>query len=44
MSATKAQLLSSGEFSKLRYDILIVTSASANVSLYSNNTKMPNFE
>ena len=36
--------LSSGEFCKLRYDILPVKSASANVSFYTNNSKMPNFE
>jgi hypothetical protein len=44
MSATTAQLLSSGEFCKLRYDTIPVTSASANVSFYINNSKMPNFE
>jgi len=32
MSATTAQLLSSGEFCKLRYDTIPVKSASANVS------------
>jgi hypothetical protein len=32
MSATTTQLLSSGEFCKLRYDTISVKSASANVS------------
>jgi hypothetical protein len=44
MSATTKQLLSSGEFCKLRYDTILVESASANVSFYTNNSKMPNFE
>jgi len=44
MSATTIQLLSSGEFCKLRYDTIPVKSASANVSFYTNNSKMPNFE
>jgi len=44
MSATTTQLLSSGEFCKLRYDNIPVKSASANVSFYTNNSKMPNFE
>jgi len=44
MSTTTTQLLSSGEFRKLRYDTVPVTSASANVSFYTNNSKMPNFE
>jgi len=43
MSATTTQLLSSGEFCKLRYNTP-VKSASANVSFYTNNSKMPNFE
>jgi len=43
MSAT-TQLLSSGEFRELRYDTTPVKSASANVSFYTNNSKMPNFE
>jgi len=43
MSATMTQLLSSGEFCKLRYDTVHVKSASANVSFYTNNSKMPNF-
>jgi len=44
MSATTTQLLSSGEFCKLRYDTMPVKNASANVSFYTNNSKMPNFE
>jgi hypothetical protein len=44
MSATTAQLLSSGEFCELRYDTIPVKSAAANVSFYTNNSKMPNFE
>ena len=38
------QLLSSGEFCKLRYDTVPVKSASANVSFYTNNPKMPNVQ
>jgi len=44
MSATTTQLLSSGEFGELRYDTVAGKSASANVSSYTNNSKMPNFE
>jgi hypothetical protein len=44
MSATTTQLLSSGEFCKLHYDTMPVKSASANISFYTNNSKMPNFE
>jgi len=44
MSAATTQLLSSGEFFKLSYDTIPVKSASANVSFYNNNSKMPNFE
>jgi len=44
MSATTTQLLSSGEFWKLRYDTVPVKSAPANVSFYNSNSKMPNFE
>jgi hypothetical protein len=44
MSATTTQLLSSGEFCKLRYDTVPVKSASANVSFYTSNSKMPDFE
>jgi hypothetical protein len=35
MSATTTQLLSSGEFCKLRYDIVPVKSASSNVFFYT---------
>jgi len=38
------QLLSSGEFYKLCYDTIRVKSASANVSFYTSNSKMLNFE
>jgi hypothetical protein len=44
MSATTTQLLSSGEFFKLRYYIMPFQSAPENVSFYNNNSKMPNFE
>jgi hypothetical protein len=44
MSATTTQLLSSGEFCKLHYDTIPVQRASATVSFYTNNSKMPNFE
>jgi hypothetical protein len=44
MSATTTQLLSSGEFYRLRSDIIPVKSASANVSFHTNDSKMPNFE
>jgi len=44
MSATTTQLLSSGEFYKLRYDTIPVKRESANFSFYTNNLKMPNFE
>jgi len=44
MSATTTQLLSRGEFCKLRFDTIPVKSASANVSFYTNNSKMLNFE
>ena len=44
MSATTTQLLSSGEFCKLRYDTIPVKSASANLSFCTNNSKMPDFE
>ena len=43
-SAKTTQLLSSGEFCKLRCDTIPVKSASANVSFYTNNSKIPNFE
>jgi hypothetical protein len=44
MSATATQLLSNDEFCKLRYDTIPIKSASANVSFYTKNSKMPNFE
>jgi hypothetical protein len=44
MNATTTQLLSSGKFCKLRYDTIPAKSASANVSFYTNNSKIPNFE
>jgi hypothetical protein len=44
VSATTTQLLSSGEFCRLRYDTIPVQSASANVSFYTNNSKIPEFE
>ena len=44
VSATRTQLLSSGEFCKLRYDTIPVKSASANISFYNNNSEKPNFE
>jgi len=44
MSATTTQLLSSDEFCELRYDNMPVKSASAKMSFYTNNSKMPNFE
>jgi hypothetical protein len=44
MSATTTELLSNGEFRELRYDTIPVKSASADVSFYTNNSKMPNFE
>ena len=44
LSATTTQLLSSVEFCKLRYDTIAVKSVSANVSFYTNNSKIKNFE
>jgi len=44
VSATTTQLLSSSKFCKLRYDTIPVKIVSANVSFYTNNSKMPNFE
>jgi len=44
MNAKMTQLLSGGEFCELRYDTIPVKSASANVSFYTNKSKMPNFE
>jgi hypothetical protein len=43
MSAMKTQLLSSGEFCKLRYDTIPVKSASSNVSFYTNDSKNAKF-
>jgi hypothetical protein len=42
--AKTTHLISSGEFWKLRYDTIPVKIASANVSFYTNNSKMPNFD
>ena len=44
MSAATTELLSSGEFCKLRYDTIPVNIAPANVSWYTNNSKITNFE
>jgi hypothetical protein len=44
MSATETQLFSSDEFRKLPYDTIPIKSASANVSFYTNNSKMSNLE
>jgi len=44
MSAKTTQLLSSGEFCKLRYGTVPVKGASASVSFYTNNSKAPHFE
>jgi hypothetical protein len=44
LSAMTTQLLSSGEFCKLRYDTIPVKGASANVYFYTKNSKMSNFE
>jgi hypothetical protein len=44
MSAMTTQLLYNGKFCELRYDTIPVKSASADVSFYTNNSKMPNFE
>jgi hypothetical protein len=43
MSATTTQLLSSGEFYSLPYDILPVKNTSAKVSFYTNKLKLPLF-
>jgi hypothetical protein len=40
MCATTTQLLSSGWFYKPRYETIPVKSASANVSFYTNKSKM----
>jgi hypothetical protein len=44
LSATTTQLLSSVEFYEFRYDTVPLKHASADVSFYTNNSKMPNFE
>jgi hypothetical protein len=44
MSAAMKQMLSSGNFCKLRYETIPVQSAPANISFYTKNSKMPNFE
>jgi hypothetical protein len=44
MSAMMTQLLSSGKFCRLRYGTIPVKSASANVSFYTNNSKITDFE
>ena len=44
MNTKTTWLLSSGEFCKLRYDTIPVKSASANVSFYTSNSKIPSFE
>jgi hypothetical protein len=44
MSATTTQLLSNGEFNKLRDNTTPVKSASVNVSFYTSNSKMRNFD
>jgi len=44
MSTKKIQLLSSDEFYKLRYDTIPVKSACVNVSFYTYNLKIQNFE
>jgi len=44
MSAMTTQLLSSGEFCKLHFETIPVQSASANVSLCTNNSKIRDFE
>jgi len=43
MSVTTTQVLSSGEFCKLRYDTTPVKGASANVSFCTNNSKIAKF-
>jgi hypothetical protein len=42
--ATMTQLPSVGEFYELRYDTLPVKNAYVNVSSYTSDSKMPNFE
>jgi len=43
MSTTTTQLISSSQFCKLHYDTIPVKIASANVSFYTSNSKMPKF-
>jgi len=43
VSATTTKLLCSSEFCKRRYDTIVVKSASANVSFYTNNSKAAKF-
>jgi len=43
MSAKRTQPRSSGEFCILRYDTIPAKIAFVNVSFYTNNSKMPNF-
>jgi len=38
------QLLSSSKFCRLRYDTIAVKSAPADLTFYTSNSKMPNFE
>jgi len=44
MIATTTQLLSSGEFCKLRYDTTPVKIASADLYFYANDSKIANFD
>ena len=44
MGGTTTTLLFSGQIYKLLCDTLHVKSTSAHVSLYTNNTKVPNFK
>jgi len=44
MGATTTKLLFSGQIYNLLCDTLPVKIASAHVSFYTNNTKVPNFE
>jgi len=43
MSATTTQLLSSGEFCKLRYDTIPVEGATVSISICTNNSKSLEF-
>jgi hypothetical protein len=44
MSPTTTQLFSSSVICKLRYNTILVKHASANVSFYTGNSKMLNFD